>query len=94
MLKPFFQWLNNYSLLKSSFSIIVSSLVASTLTVGIKQLGGFEYLSLKTYDWLVQLHSSNEIDSRLLTVLITEEDIQTEGKWPISDATLAKAFNI
>lgn len=80
MIKSFFEWLNNYSLLKSSFSIAASSLIASTLTVAVKQLGGFESFSLKTYDWLVQLRPNDSVDSRLLTVLITEEDIQTEGK--------------
>ena len=94
MIKSFFQWLNNYSLLKSSFSIVASSLIASTLIVVVKQLGGFESFSLKTFDWLVQLRPNDSVDSRLLTVLITEEDIQTEGKWPISDATLAQAINI
>ena len=71
MFKSFLQWLNNYSLLKSSLTIVTSSLIASTVTLAVRQLGGFESFSLSTYDWLVQLHSDESVDSRLLTVLIT-----------------------
>ncbi|MBL1208463.1 CHASE2 domain-containing serine/threonine-protein kinase [Geminocystis sp. GBBB08] len=94
MFKSFFQWLNNSSWRKSSFSIVVASVIASTLTVTFKQLGWFESFDLGAYDWLVKLNANAPPDSRLLTVLITEDDIQTEGKWPLADATLAKALTI
>ena len=93
-MKPLLKWLDDSTLLKSSLAVIVSSLIASTLTVAVRQLGGFESFSLKTYDWLVQLRPEQEKDDRILTVLITEADIQSEGQWPISDRTLAEALNI
>ncbi|BAQ59648.1 adenylate cyclase [Geminocystis sp. NIES-3708] len=94
MLQDLRQWLNKNSWRKSAFSLLMVSFLAGSLTVALKQWGSFEPFSLKFYDWLVQLSSKTPPDSRLLTVLITEEDIQNEGKWPISDETLAIALEI
>ncbi len=72
----------------------MTSLIASILIISTRQLGAFEFLDLATYDWFVNLSANTAEDERLLTVLITEDDIQDEGKWPISDATLAQALQI
>ncbi|MGI0482982.1 CHASE2 domain-containing protein [Geminocystis sp. CENA526] len=94
MFKTFFQWLNNHSWHKAGFSVIVASFLSASITQGIKQLGGFVSFDLGTYDWLVNLRPSDSPDSRILTVLITEDDIQNQGKWPLSDETLAQALTI
>ncbi|WPF89437.1 CHASE2 domain-containing serine/threonine-protein kinase [Cyanobacterium aponinum AL20118] len=93
MATSFSQWLNQKSWRKTSFAVISASVIASTLTVILKQGGGFEYFDLGTYDKLIRLRLAEKEDNRILTVLITEDDIQAEGKWPISDATLAKSLN-
>lgn len=93
MLKSVTNWLKQKSWRKTSFAVLSASLIASTLTVIIKELGGFEYFDLSVYDHLIKLRTSKEKDTRILTVLITEDDIQKLGKWPLTDATLAKTLN-
>lgn len=88
------KWLNKSKWVSYSLPIIVSSLLVSGLTVAARELGVFESFELKTYDKMMQLRGNLPPDSRVLTVLITEDDIQSEGKWPLSDRTLAKALNI
>jgi len=94
MLNILSQWVTKFSWRKTGIEVLLSSLVASGLIVTVRQLGGLEFLDLATYDRFVNLLAESPEDERLLTVLITEEDIQDEGKWPLSDATLAKALNI
>ncbi|PHV62020.1 CHASE2 domain-containing serine/threonine-protein kinase [Cyanobacterium aponinum] len=93
MLNSISQWLKNSFGRKIGLEVLVS-LSISTMIVIVRQLGGFEYFDLGVYDWLLKLHTRENQDNRILTVLITEDDIQTEKRWPISDGTLAKAINI
>ncbi len=93
MLKSFTNWLNQKSWRKTGFAVVSASLITSTLTVIIKELGGLEYFDLGVYDQLIKLRTTEKEDTRLLTVLITEDDIQKLGKWPLTDATLAKTLN-
>lgn len=94
MFKTFFEWLNHNPPAKTGFSVIIASYLAASVTMGIKQLGGFVSFDLGTYDWLVNLRPDKSPDSRILTVLITEDDIQNLGRWPLSDDSLAQALNI
>ena len=55
-----------------------------------KQQGKLQFLELLVYDYLVQLQPKQPIDSRLLVVGITEEDIQNQNRWPLSDETVAQ----
>lgn len=90
------KWFNNdkNQFVNRGLPIVISSIIASTFTVGIRQLGWLESFGLNIYDRMLQIRPELPPDKRILTVLITEEDIQEEGKWPISDATLAKALTI
>ncbi|MEG4420042.1 adenylate/guanylate cyclase domain-containing protein [Microcoleus sp. LAD1_D5] len=60
--------------------------------LGVRHLGGLQPLELNAYDLMVQLRPDRGPDPRLLIVEITERDINTIEKWPISDRTLAKAI--
>lgn len=93
MFKSLANWLKQKSWRKTGFVLISASLVVSTLTVIIKELGGFEYFDLRIYDQLIRLRTTEEKDDRILTVLITEADIQKLGKWPLSDEILAKTLS-
>ena len=60
--------------------------------LGVRHLGGLQPLELNAYDLMVQLRPDAIPDPRLLVVTITDQDINTIEKWPISDRTLAKAI--
>lgn len=93
MFNTFSQWLKNFSKNKTTSEFLVSFLVVSVVVI-IKELGVFEYPELTAYDRLLRLHSNKGKDDRILTVLITEDDIQAIQQWPISDANLAKAISM
>lgn len=93
MHKSLANWLKQNSWRKTGLALVSASLIVSSFTVIIKELGGFEYFDLRVYDQLIRLRSTEEKDNRLLTVLITEADIQKLGKWPLSDEVLAQTLN-
>ncbi|MEG4815448.1 adenylate/guanylate cyclase domain-containing protein [Microcoleus sp. K5-D4] len=70
---------------------IIWIVVTGTL-LGVRHLGGLQPLELNSYDLMVQLRPDAIPDPRLLVVTITDQDINTIEKWPISDRTLAKAI--
>ncbi|MEG4179691.1 adenylate/guanylate cyclase domain-containing protein [Microcoleus sp. S13_C3] len=70
---------------------IIWIVVTGTL-LGVRHLGGMQPLELNAYDLMVQLRPDQGPDPRLLIVKITDQDINTLQKWPISDRVLAKAI--
>ncbi|WP_447977349.1 CHASE2 domain-containing protein [Candidatus Nitrospira bockiana] len=60
--------------------------------LGMLRLGMLEPLELAYYDWCLRARPGGEPDPRLIVVTITEADIREQGRWPISDATLAGAI--
>jgi len=70
---------------------IIWIVVTGTL-LGVRHLGGLQPLELNAYDLMVQLRPDLGPDPRLLIVEVTERDINTIEKWPISDRILAKAI--
>ncbi len=71
---------------------IIWIVVTGTL-LGVRHLGGLQPLELNAFDLMVKLRPDPGHDPRLLIVTITEQDINTIEKWPISDRTLAKAIS-
>ncbi len=71
---------------------IIWIVVTGTL-LGVRHLGGLQPLELNAFDLMVKLRPDPGPDPRLLIVTITEQDINTIEKWPISDRTLAKAIS-
>ncbi|MDF5712009.1 MAG: CHASE2 domain-containing serine/threonine-protein kinase [Nostoc sp. S4] len=63
--------------------VIFSSAIATVLLVGIQKLGVFEPLEMRVYDQMMQLRANPGIDSRLLIVALTDNDIQ-KWNWPLS----------
>ncbi|MFE1745588.1 CHASE2 domain-containing protein [Coleofasciculus sp. H7-2] len=72
--------------------VVLTSVVATSLVVGARQLGILQGQELGAFDQLTRMRPDEGSDNRLLLVEITEGDIQTEKGWPISDATIAKAL--
>ncbi len=79
---------------QKSAPFVVITLVVSGLVWGLRQVGLLQRTELRAYDVLLQLRPDAGPDPRILTVLITEEDIQAQKTWPLKDATLAQAFKI
>jgi len=72
--------------------LIISCIVVTGTLLGVRHLGWFQPLELNVFDVMVRLRPDAVADPRLLVVTITEQDINTIEKWPISDRTLAKAI--
>ena len=71
---------------------LIISLLATSLCIGIRQLGWLESLELIVFDNLLQLQPRVEADPRILIVAIRESDIQDLNQWPITDLVLAQAL--
>ncbi len=70
-------------------------LLAGLLCVGLRHAGSLQTLELACYDWLLRARpASDRPDPRIVLIAITEEDIRNQGRWPISDATLASALEM
>jgi adenylate cyclase len=75
-------------------SLLVSALVFLGV-IALRSTGSLEALELATYDWYLRLRPEPALsDSRIVLITITETDIRTQGRWPLTDATLARALEI
>ncbi len=68
--------------------LVFIGLAIGILTIGSKQLGALESWELATFDRMLRWRPEAERDERLLVVSVTEEDIQAQQQWPLSDATI------
>ncbi len=72
--------------------VAIAILTVTSLLLGIRHVGWLQSLELMTYDWMVRLDPDQSSDSRLLVVAITEQDIQNQKLWPLSDRILAQVL--
>ncbi|GAA6615237.1 CHASE2 domain-containing serine/threonine-protein kinase [Scytonema sp. NUACC26] len=68
-------------------AILLSSVGVASLLVGIRELKLLQSVELKAYDQMLRLRSPEAIDSRLVLVTVTEDDVRKQ-KWPLSDSKL------
>ena len=83
-------------LLRSPFTgaLFVSGLVFFII-IGLRVAGSLEFLELAAYDWLVRVQPGvSRTDSRIIIIGISERDIRSQGRWPLTDVTLAEALAI
>src|SRR3990172_7407821 len=74
---------------------LIISLLVFLIILGVRNSGSIELLELSAYDLFIQLQPKTAINSpRILLIGITEEDIHSQGRWPLTDATLARALEI
>lgn len=69
-------------------NLMVPGLIATALIVGLRLLGGFQFLEWKLLDTMLRLRPAEPSDQRITLVAINEADIQKDT-YPISDARLA-----
>ncbi|MEQ9667932.1 CHASE2 domain-containing protein [Coleofasciculus sp. G2-EDA-02] len=71
----------------------VSTIAVIITLLGVRHLGGLEPLELAAHDQFVRLLPlETEPDPRILVVAITEEDLENQNQWPISDQVLARVL--
>ncbi|AUT01612.1 two-component system response regulator [Nostoc sp. CENA543] len=79
-----------YNFIRRTRSVwIITPTVALTVIVG-QSWGFFNFLEWKMRDQWMRQQSSGEIAQEIVVVTIDEQDIQSVGKWPIPDRSLAE----
>jgi adenylate cyclase len=73
-------------------SALLISAVVFFVIVGFRSIGSLEFLGLTSYDWFIRLLPGSDVPAPVTVIGISEEDIHRQGRWPITDATLAKAL--
>ncbi|MEM1240407.1 MAG: CHASE2 domain-containing protein [Cyanobacteria bacterium P01_H01_bin.26] len=75
-------------------AVAIATALASALTLGIRQLGGFMPLELRVYDALVAYQRDLGPDPRILLVGINEQDLDNQQRESPSDQSIADAIEI
>ncbi len=74
-------------------AVVLASVVATALVIGVRHLGMLQPLELQTFDQMLRLRPSEGPDPRLLVVAITEDDFklpeQQQRKGSLSERALA-----
>jgi adenylate cyclase len=72
---------------------LLIGLLAGLACLGLRHAGSLQPLELAFYDWLFRVRPADaRPDPRIVLIAITEDDIRSHGRWPISDGTLAEAL--
>jgi adenylate cyclase len=72
---------------------LAASVVIFLALIGLRKTGYLESLELTAYDWQIRMRpTTTESASRVVLVLVTEQDIDRLKQWPLSDAILADAL--
>ncbi|MGL5059107.1 MAG: EAL domain-containing protein, partial [Microcoleus sp.] len=71
---------------------LLAGVTVTLLNVGARRLGWLQNWELSSFDSFVRLQPSRPPDPRLLVVGISEEDIRSLGRFPISDAAVAQTL--
>lgn len=68
--------------------VVLTSVVITTLVVGLRQMGLLEAMELGAFDQMMRWRPNERPDERLLVVAITEKDIQNIQQATLSDQNL------
>ncbi len=81
-------------IVRSPFVVsIATGILCAFVMLGVRSTGLLQQLELNLYDWLLRSRPViGAPDSRITFITITEEDIRQQGRWPITDETLALAL--
>jgi len=75
------------------FAAALSCFLVFLGLLGVRATGNLEFLELPAYDWFVRLlPGSSASDPRIALVQVSEKDILSIGRWPLTDETLAQAL--
>lgn len=79
---------------ESMRAVAIATALASTLTLGIRQIGALMPLELRVYDGLVAYQRDLGSDPRILLVGINEQDLNNQQRESPSDQSIADAIDI
>lgn len=89
-MKTFFKY-SRYPYLTGLFVGLIVFLCAW----GLRTFGALESMELAAYDAFLRFRqAAYDQDSRIILISVSEKDIQNQGRWPLSDATLARVLSI
>jgi len=85
-----------HSFFKKPYAVVtLGALIAFLVTFGLRRGGQLEFLELTAYDQFVLVTPKIRAeDSRITVIEVTEADIQAIGKWPLTDAVIARGVAI
>lgn len=77
---------------RKCWSVLLASIAATSLVVGVRQLGILETVELQAFDGLMRLRQVEGADPRILVVTISEAEIQAQQQrqGSLSDRTLSQ----
>lgn len=75
---------------------VLISLVVSSLVIALQLSGLLESGELAAYDCYIRLQptSQQKPDPRIVLIEISENDIQSQGRWPLTDEMLSKVLKM
>ena len=77
----------------SVFAAALSCLLVFLAIVAVRRNGNLEFMELPAYDWFVRLQPGSFVnDPRITVVRVSEKDILSLGRWPLTDEILAQAL--
>src|SRR5574341_2142288 len=83
-------------LFRSSAAVgLVIGTVTALGVLALRHGGHFQTLELAAYDWCIRQETRTApADPRLVFITITERDIHSLGRWPLTDEVLARALGL
>ena len=74
---------------------LATGLLCGLVILGVRSAGLLQQLELNFYDWLLRSRPAATVsNSRITYITISEDDIRRQGRWPITDETLAHALRL
>ena len=74
-----------------AFPILIISGLSFIFIIGIRWTGALEYLELAAYDVFMRLTPGiSSVHIPIVLIEISEKDIQQQGRWPLTDSTVAE----
>jgi adenylate cyclase len=74
---------------------VLTGLLCGLIVLGVRSMGHLQQLELHVYDSLLRSRPAATVgNSRITYITISEEDIRRQGRWPITDETLAQALRL
>ncbi|HET9607868.1 MAG TPA: adenylate/guanylate cyclase domain-containing protein [Nitrospira sp.] len=72
---------------------VVTGLLCALLILGLRSTGQLQQVELNLYDWLLQSRPiTASTHPRITFITLSEDDIRQQGRWPITDETLAQTL--
>jgi len=76
-------------------TVLFGGLLMFSLVTALRSAGELEFLELSAYDWFLRLEQAlspaDPREPRVTLIEISEQDIIANGRWPLTDASLADA---